>query len=252
MIHPRCVLITGASSGIGEALALSYAEAGRFLALSGRNRDRLEAVAEACRRAGAEVDSAAVTVTDRAAMADWIQSVDDRHRLNLVIANAGISVPQREIDDFDHKSRLVFDINLMGVLNTVNPALERMVARHEGHIAVMSSLSAYRGLGSAPAYSASKAAVKAYGEGLRGWAGRYGVDVSVICPGFVVSRLTAKNRFPMPMQMEADRAARIIRSNLARNKGRISFPFPLYTAAWLLSALPDRIAHRLTTRLPDK
>lgn len=252
MVEPRCVLITGASSGIGAALAMAYAGAGTTLALSGRDRDRLEAVAEACRRAGAEVDTATVSVTDRTAMAAWVAAVDDRRPLDLVIANAGISAPQREIGDFDHKTRLLFDTNLTGVLNTVNPALERMAARQAGQIAIMSSLSAYRGLAGAPAYAASKAAVKAYGEGLRGWAGRHGVAVSVICPGFVVSRLTANNRFPMPMLMDADKAARIIRRNLARNKGRIAFPFPLYTAAWLLSALPDRIAHTLTARLPDK
>jgi NADP-dependent 3-hydroxy acid dehydrogenase YdfG len=252
MNPPRSVLITGASSGIGEALAVAYAGTGIALALSGRNRGRLEAVAETCRQMGAEVVTSTISVTNRPAMAAWIGAVDDKHPLDLVVANAGISEPQRDIEDFDDKCRLLFDTNLTGVLNTVNPALERMVVRNSGQIAIMSSLSAYRGLAGAPAYSASKAAVKAYGEGLRGWAGRRGVAVSVICPGFVVSRLTAKNRFPMPKLMDAERAARIIRRNLGRRKGRISFPFPMYSAAWLLSALPDRVAHRLTNRLPDK
>ncbi len=252
MHNPKSIVITGASSGIGEALAKSYAAQGSTLALSGRNPARLEAVADACRALGADVTTTTDSVTNRKAMAAWIRSSDRRAPIDLVIANAGLSAPQRTIDDFDEKSHLLFDVNLMGVVNTVNPALEIMVSKRSGHIAIMSSLSAYRGLGGAPAYSASKAAAKAYGEGLRGWAARHGVGVSVICPGFVVSRLTAKNQFAMPMLMSAEKAARIIRRNLQRGKGRISFPPPMAFGAWLLGALPDRIADFTTRRLPDK
>jgi short-subunit dehydrogenase len=104
----------------------------------------------------------------------------------------------------------------------------------------------------APAYTASKAAVRAYGEGLRGWAARHGVEVSVICPGFVVSRITETNHFPMPFLMPAERAAEIIRRGLERGRGRIAFPWPMYAAAWLLAALPDALVHRLTARMPSK
>ena len=101
-----------------------------------------------------------------------------------------------------------------------------MATRGRGQLAVVSSLAGFRGLASSPAYSASKAAVRVYGEAMRGFAARYGVEVSVVCPGFVRSRLTATNQFPMPLLMDSDKAARIIAKGLERNRGRIAFPWP--------------------------
>jgi short-subunit dehydrogenase len=127
-----------------------------------------------------------------------------------------------------------------------------MRPRGRGQIAIMSSMTAFRGLPSAPAYSASKAAAKAWGEALRGRHARDGIEVSVVCPGFVESRMTEGNRFPMPFLMTADRAAAIIQRGLARNRGRIAFPWPTYAVAWLLGALPAAVSDRLTRDLPKK
>jgi short-subunit dehydrogenase len=134
----------------------------------------------------------------------------------------------------------------------VLPALARMRARRNGQIAIMSSLAAFRGFPGAPAYSASKAAVRAWGEALRGRHARDGVAISVICPGFVISRMTADNPFPMPMLMSAERAARIIRRGLARDRGRIAFPWPMYALVRLVATLPDRLIDPLMRRLPEK
>ena len=90
--------------------------------------------------------------------------------------------------------------------------------------------------------------VRVYGEAMRGFAARYGVEVSVVCPGFVRSRLTATNRFPMPLLMDADKAARIIAKGLERNRGRIAFPWPTYFTVWLLATLPDRLREVLVLR----
>ncbi len=246
------ILITGASSGLGKALALAYARDGVSVAISGRDRERLAAVAHQCRALGAHVEDNCIDVTERQAMKEWLYRLDDRMPLDLVIANAGISLPQRSAEEMGKSARRIFAVNVEGVFNTVNPILPRMTERGRGHIALMASMAGYRGMPGAPAYAASKAAVKSYGEGLRGWARRYGVKVSVICPGFVESRMTARNRFPMPFLMDADKAAAVIVRGIARNRGRIAFPWPMAAAAWLLTALPDRLVDTMTRRLPAK
>ncbi len=116
----------------------------------------------------------------------------------------------------------------------------------------MSSLAAFRGFPGAPAYCASKAAVRVWGEALRGELYGAGIGVSVICPGYVRSSMTAVNDFPMPLLMDAERAARIIRRGLARNRPRIAFPWRLYAAVWLISALPPSLTDPLLRRLPKK
>ena len=172
--------------------------------------------------------------------------------LDLVLANAGVALPVGPLDERAERVRLTFAVNLMGVVNTVEPAIALMAARRRGQIALMSSLAGFRGLPSAGAYSASKAAVKAYGEALRGELAALGIAVSVICPGFVKSRMTEANKFPMPLLMESIRAAAIIKRGLARNKARIAFPLRLYAAMRLLAALPPALTDRWLVRLPKK
>ncbi len=249
---PGAILITGASSGIGEALARDYAESGRFLALSGRDEERLEGVAEACRGFGAEVAAQTVDVADRDATAKWISDIDADHPLDLVIANAGIAAGTGGRGESENQTRDIFAINLAGVINTVWPALGPMRKRRHGQIAIVSSIAGFRGSPGTPAYSASKAAVKAYGEALRGWLKPDGIRVSVVCPGFVRTRMTEKNDFPMPFVMDAAKAARIIRRGLERNKARIAFPWPMYFLAWLLGALPPGWTEPLLKRVPKK
>ena len=170
---PGAVLITGASSGIGEALARDYAGPGRFLALSGRDAERLETVAKTCRKFGSQVNAETVDVAERDAMARWIESVDALNPLDLVIANAGTSAGTGGQGESESQARDIFAVNLAGVLNTVWPAITAMRGRGRGQIAIVSSIAGFRGMPGTPAYSASKAAVKAYGEALRGWlAGR--------------------------------------------------------------------------------
>lgn len=246
------ILITGASSGIGEALALAYADAGVRLALTGRDAARLAAIADACRGRGAVVETAVLDVADRAAMAAQLTRWDDAGPIELAIANAGISAGTGGGEESEAQLRAIAAANVDGVINTVAPLIPRMVARQRGQLALMSSLAGFRGVAGAPAYSASKAWVRVYGEALRLDLAGHGVRVSVICPGFVRSRMTAVNKFPMPFLMDADRAARIIRRGLAANRGRIAFPWPMAAAVWLLNALPARLADALLSGLPRK
>jgi short-subunit dehydrogenase len=239
------IVITGASSGIGEALALDYARPGTALALSGRDAGRLKAVADACRARGAAVDEAAIDVTDRAALAAWLGRFDDAHPVDLLIANAGVSVDNgiSSLDDFD-RVRRTMAVNVDGVFNTVEPLVGRMMARARGQIAVVASLAGFIGLPQAASYNASKAAVRVWGESIRYVLNKHGVGVSVICPGFVSTRINAESSF-RPFLMSAARASAIIRRGLERNKARIAFPLPTKAAVWLGGVLPGSWAARL-------
>lgn len=248
------IVITGASSGIGEALALYYAAQGVRLSLTGRDAGRLAGVADQCRERGAHVAFAVLSVTDREGMRDWLQKIDADFPVDLVIANAGISAGMGKSKGIENPEQVreIFSVNVTGVFNTIEPLLPRMVERGNGHIVLMSSLAGFRGWPSAPAYSASKAAVRAYGEALLGALARTGVRMHVVTPGFVHSRITDVNDFPMPFIMTSKRAAEIIVRGIERGRGRIAFPLITYFFVWLLSALPDCIAVSIQKGLPTK
>ncbi len=221
---PGSIVITGASSGIGEALADAYAAPGVTLALTGRDRARLDTVADRCRKAGAVVIADTVNSTDRAGLAAWLLAVDAAAPVDLVIANAGISAGTGGGVETEEQARRILAVNLDGVLNSIHPLLPAMRARRRGQIALMASQAGFRGLPGAPAYCASKAAVRVYGEALRGNLAGEGIGVTVICPGFVESRMTAVNRFPMPFLMASDAAARVIRRGAGAQRGADRLP----------------------------
>jgi short-subunit dehydrogenase len=248
----RNILITGASSGLGAALARRYAAPGVRLVLHGRDESRLTQVAGDCVARGAQVERGSIEVTDRTALARWIADADAAGALDLVIANAGISGGTSGLGEADDRSRRIFAVNLDGVLNTIEPILPRMQARGTGTVALMSSLASFRGLPGSAAYSASKAAVRVLGESLRGDYLPSGVEVAVICPGFVVTPMTARNRFHMPFLMGPERAAEIMVRGLAAGRARIAFPWQSYLLARLMAALPAPLIDRLAARLPRK
>lgn len=252
MSDVKHVAITGASSGLGAALAREYAAPGVRLSLGGRNEERLRSVAEACRARGAQVEAQFVDVTDAPGVEAWIKEAEARAPIDLVLANAGVSDGTGTGGETKAQALEIFGTNLHGVLNTIFPVLPFMKARGRGQVAIMSSLAGFRGLPGAPAYCASKAAVRVYGEALRGELAPLGVAVNVICPGFVQTPMTDVNDFPMPFLMSADKAARIIRKGLDRNKGRIAFPWPMTLLVQLLGLLPQPLYDHLAGGLPRK
>ena len=240
------VLITGASSGIGEALALACADRGDRLFLCGRDAARLDAVAAACRARGATADARVLDVTDEAATRDWIRACDAAAPLDRVFSNAGVATGP----EVEPNVRRTFAVNVGGTVNVVLPAVEAMRARRCGHVVMTASIAGYGPLAGCPSYSATKSCVKTWGLSLRGHLRAEGVRVSVICPGFVRSRMTDKNTCPMPFFMEADRAARIILRRVDRNVGLIAFPWPMRFATWWLSTLPFWLNDLLGRLLP--
>ena len=246
------IVITGASSGLGAALAVHYARSGVTLYLSGRNEGRLAQTARLCEELGAMVQPKIIDVTDASAMQNWLEAIDTASPIDLVIANAGISAGLGGGEEKAEQARNIFAINIDGVVNTIAPLIPRMTARKSGQIALISSLAGIRGLPSSPAYSASKGWLRVYGEGLRGWLARSHVRVNVVCPGFIKTPMTDVNPYYMPFLMSADKAASIIARGLVQNKARIAFPRRLYIPLLALSALPCWLSDKLFALLPDK
>ncbi len=243
------IVITGASSGIGEALALDYAQTGVRLALGGRDEQRLQAVASACRARGAEVEARTIDVADRQAMAAWLSAQDAAKPVDLVLANAGISIEKGKGQGIDEdRTRRTFAVNVEGTFNTVFPLLDAMRARRSGQIGLVASLAGFIGLPRAAAYNASKSAIRVWGESIRHPLHRDNIGVSVICPGFVESRITEGNDFPMPFLMTAARASAIIRRGLAQDRARIAFPIGTKAAVWFGAALPGNTTDWLLRR----
>jgi short-subunit dehydrogenase len=225
----RVVLITGASSGLGASFAEAYARPQTVLGLLGRDRRRLEGTANACEERGATVSAEAIDVTDAPAMAAWLCRFDREHPIDLLIANAGTSAgpdPDSPSEGVELATRQI-RVNLLGAINTVEPLLPALCARRSGHIAVVASIAAYRGLPYSPGYCASKAGLRAYAEGLRSRLEPRGIGMTIVCPGFFDSPMTDRFDGPTPFLRSADQAARIVKHGIDRGRRRVAFPWLL-------------------------
>ncbi len=216
-----CAWITGASSGIGAALAAELAARGWTVAISARRKTDLQEVA----KQHENIHSFVCDVTDRAAMAKTVTAIEKKlGPIALGIMNAGIylptALPEFDATLFDR----TFEVNLTGTVNGLAPLVPLMVARGQGHISLVSSVAGYGGLVTSAAYGASKAALFNMGESMAMDLKESGVHISMIAPGFVKTPATDVNQFPMPFIIEADEAARRIADGLAKNKTHISFP----------------------------
>ena len=252
MQNPQNILITGASSGIGRALAVAYAKPGINLFICARNEKNLLQTKTICENLKANVFSKILNVCDQLASKNWIAEIEENFAIDLVIANAGISAGTASGTESFSQVKEIFNTNIYGVINIIHPVIDKMLIRKKGQIAIVSSLAGFRGLPSSPAYSASKSAVRVYGEGLRGNLSKFGIEVNAICPGYIKSNMTARNNFYMPLLMEVEDACKIIIDQLAKNKSRIAFPFGLYFVVWLATLISTKITDPIFAKLPSK
>lgn len=256
MVAFPSVLITGASSGIGRALAVACAGPGVVLHLGGRDAARLAETETACRALGAEVRARLLDVTDAGAMAAWIAAA---RPIDLVVANAGISAGTGgRRPETASQTRAIFAVNLEGALNTVLPALEAMAMQSpnaggvRGRIAVVASIAAFIAAPGAPAYCAAKAAADMWTVATAATARRQGIVLTSVCPGFIRTPMTANNPYPMPGLMDADRAARIILRGIAAGRRRLVFPWWMGVLVRLVGLLPARLLGAVLSVPPGK
>ncbi len=243
----RGIVVTGASRGLGRALAIEYAAPGVALALIGRDPARLEEVADAVRAKGAEARVGRIDVRDEQAMRAFLLAVDDADPTECVIASAGVTMVTTRagtVEDLT-RSRDLFDVNLNGVMNTLAPLAPRMRARRRGQIALFGSIAAFAPPPDSPSYAASKAAIVAFALATRALYDAEGVSVSVICPGFVDTPMTNSFDSVKPFLMSAEVAARRIRRGLDRKQAMIAFPRRLYLAARFQQLLPEPVRRRI-------
>ncbi|WP_428032559.1 SDR family NAD(P)-dependent oxidoreductase [Ancylobacter sp.] len=246
----RHILITGASSGLGAALARHYARPGNTLLLIARNAARLDAVAQECRARGAQVTTEPRDVRDGEALGRFIAETDARMPIDMVIANAGVEASLGEGGEAELLPDALRQIrtNVEGAIATVLPLLNPMRARGGGRIVLVSSLAGRMPMPDQPTYSASKAAVIAFGEALRPVLAARGVWLTVACPGFIATGMSEGFRGWRPLQWSAARAAAAIARAADRGARSVAFPLPLVVliglGRWVPAFLREAVLKR--------
>jgi len=250
----KVVFLTGASSGIGEALALAIAKRGAALGLVARRRELLDDLADRCRKFDIKVRVFPLDVTDEEALYEAADEMRAEFgRIDILIANAGIGGNDEETRAYTPRAvRKVIDTNLIGAVNAVHAVAPQMAERGSGHLVAISSLAGFRGLPKSAAYSASKAGMTAFFESVRLDLKHSGVDVTIIQPGFIRTPLTSGRTNKMPFLMELDDAIPLFLKAIEKKKKFAAFPWQLATLVRAGKIMPawlyDRIAGRARYR----
>ncbi|KAJ3089024.1 hypothetical protein HK102_007385 [Quaeritorhiza haematococci] len=247
---PKTVVITGASSGIGEALAKEYAvsQPGMVLGLTGRNADRLNNVAAECRSRGAQVETFIVDMTrDIDALRSWLMKFDSEHSVDLIIANAGTIGMDPSIATMEEEERFdpIVRVNVLGTLHTIAPIVKKMKERKRGHIAINASINGLFGPPNAVFYNCTKAALLSAAKDLRSLLAPHNILVSVFLPGFTESRMTVGMKSldksataPSILMVSSRTLARNVKKNLDKGVRTIGSPFVEYVPAFVLQGVP--------------
>lgn len=250
----KVVFITGASSGIGEALAIEISKRGAFLGLVARRENVLENLSNKIKQIGGTARSFAVNVTDAEAVAKAAQSLRiEFGKIDILIANAGIGGNNTETRNLDAAAvAKVINTNLIGAVNSVAAVLPQMLAQKSGQLVAISSLAGFRGLPKSAAYCASKAGMTAFFESVRLDVQHKGVSVTIIQPGFIKTPLTSGREAKMPFLMELEDSIPHFLRAIETRKKFAAFPWQLATLVragrffptWLYDKIADRAAFR--------
>ncbi|PWQ95006.1 SDR family NAD(P)-dependent oxidoreductase [Leucothrix arctica] len=246
----KTILITGATGGIGQALSLVYANAGVRLILLARQEQQLHQLSEACRTKGADVVFFSLDFKNTNDVLMLSTSIVEQFEIDLCISNAGLtsSTVDNVVEPWGNIEQLI-DINLTAALAVVHPIVLDMQARKSGQVAYVSSLAAYYGMSLTPAYSASKAGLKAYAEAMRVLLKPSLVSVTLVTPGFVETKMSDQFTGSKPFMISPEQAAIKIKKGLDRHAKVISFPWVLSLGIRVLSCLPASIADRIMVLL---
>lgn len=250
----KIILLTGASSGIGEGLTLALAKRGAILGLIARREELLKDLAASCEAAGSTARTFACDVTDANAVQTAADALREEFgRIDILIANAGIGGNDQETRSLQPDAvKKVIEVNLIGAANAVYAVLPQMLENGSGHLVAISSLAGFRGLPKSAAYSASKAGMTAFFESVRLDVQHKGVDVTIIQPGFIKTPLTSGRSNKMPFLMELDDAIPLFLKAIERKKKFAAFPWQLATIvragkvfpAWLYDRIAGRARYR--------
>jgi NAD(P)-dependent dehydrogenase (short-subunit alcohol dehydrogenase family) len=245
-----CAWITGASSGIGRALALDLAASGWRVAVTARSKEELQLLGQEARDLAGSIHAFPGDVSDTLLMEKHCRSISEElGGIALLIANAGVYLPQDGLNSDAAAFRKSFDVNLMGTVNVILPAIATMKETGRGQVAVVSSVAGYRGLPTSAAYGATKAGLINLVESLKFDLDLTGIRIQLICPGFVDTPATAGNPFPMPHLLPVEDAVGEIRKGLKHpSRFEISFPKAFVRQLKLLRMLPDRLYFPLVAR----
>ncbi|MEM1205186.1 MAG: SDR family NAD(P)-dependent oxidoreductase [Acidobacteriota bacterium] len=234
-IDGKKILISGASSGLGEFLARELVRRGARVGLLARRAERLETLAEELRAAGGVAAWATADVTDDDGLAAALDRLgDELGGVDVIIANAGYGHPEPPHRHKPGAAIQMYDTNVFGMLRMIDWALPRFIEQGSGHIVGVASMASYLGLPSSASYCGTKAAMRVHLQGLRVTLRHYGIAVTTICPGFVESELTAKNKTPMPFLWKTERAVRLMADAIEKRRGEVTFPWQM---RWLIGGL---------------
>ena len=246
----KVVLLTGASSGIGEAIALAAAKQGAILGLLARRKQLLDDLARRCSDAGGTARTFACDVRnpdDLRHAADELRR--EFGRIDILLANAGIGGNNKETRDLEPEAvKQVIDINLIGAVNSVHAVLPEMLERGSGQLVAISSLAGFRGIPRSAAYSASKAGMTAFFESVRLDTIGSGIDVTIIQPGFIKTPLTAGRKSKMPYLLELEEALPLILRAIEKRKKFCAFPWPTATLVRAARIFPTWLYDRIAVR----
>jgi short-subunit dehydrogenase len=236
------VAITGASSGLGYALALEFARQGANLALVARRIKPLEVLRDECEKLGAKVWIGQCDVTQSSDVEQCVASIcHDLGEIDIVVANAGIS-NSFQVDDFSAlKANEMIDVNVKGVINTIGATLPKMLQKKSGVLVGISSLASYVSFPQSYVYCGTKAAINAIFNGLRRELHPTNIKVTLVCPGFIRTDMTTRNKFQMPFLMDVDEAARRIVLGVHKGVAVLNFPRRLRLIMRIISVLPEAI-----------